>query len=436
MNRSIITNIRIIDGTGAEVIENGALVMKHDFDNYRNDIIEFVGDMRDFDINNYSESENNIQNLPGYTLLPGLINVHVHMDIEMPYLPYLVDKYGDSYRALVGFRRAAEALLCGVTTVRNVGGAGDFDIALRKAIDKNMIWGPRIIACGSPIAPHAGHGNTIPGTVMCTGEVEFMKAVRLNIEKNVDQIKLMFTGGLAGATEGLNDKQITDRELAAAIEVAHGANKKVAGHISYDEAARISTELGIDSVEHGYMLSYDTAKLMAEKGTYYVPTLCVSNSRELLEAHGAPEYTLKKFDESKETHKKSVVNAIKAGTKICTGTDLLPSDSIDGTNSTVREIELLVDAGMTPLEAIKAATYNGAELCGIEKVTGSLKKGMQGDLIIVEGKPDCKISDLRNIRLVVRGCRLVWSELPNMKLQRFHILPPLCKVEGGTFGKW
>jgi imidazolonepropionase-like amidohydrolase len=130
------------------------------------------------------------------------------------------------------------------------------------------------------------------------------------------------------------------------------------------------------------------------------------------------------------------VNAINAGVKICVGTDLLPSDPFNGTYPTIRETELLVDAGMTPLEAIKAATRNGAELCGLEKMTGSLKAGMHGDLIVVEGKPDENIADLRNLRLVAKGCRLVWAELPTLKQQRFQILPPNCKIEGGTFIKW
>ena len=436
MNRTIITNVRIIDGSGAPAIEKGAFVMNHDIDDYKKDIIEYVGQMSELDIKKYSDSSNNVLNLEGYTLLPGLFNVHAHLDLELPYLPYLVDTFGDSYRTLVGFRRAAEALMCGVTTIRNVGGAGDFDLALRKAVEKNLVWAPRIVACGSPIAPHAGHGSTVPGTILCTGEIEFMKAVRENIAKDVDQIKIMFTGGLAGATEGINDKQIMDNELKVCIEVAHGANKKVAGHISYDEAAKTAVEFGIDSVEHGYQLTYETAKMMAERDTYYVPTLCVSNCGDYLKKHGALQATIDKLGQAEKTHKKSVENAIKAGVKICVGSDLLPSDTFGGTNATVREIELLVEAGMTPLEAIKAGTANSAELCGLSDVTGLIKAGLQGDIIAVKGKPDKEISDLRNLKLVAKGCRLVWADVTDMKLERYHILPPGCKTEGGTFIKW
>jgi len=277
MNRTIMLNVRIIDGSGSHAIENGAFVMRHDVQNYKNDIIEYVGSMDHFALDKYSDSDNNVLDLPQYTVLPGLINVHAHLDLELPYLPYLVDKFGDSYRSLVGYRRAAEALNCGVTTVRNVGGAGDFDIALKKAVEKNLVWASRIVACGSAIAPHAGHGNTVPGTVLCSGKAEFLRAVRNNIEKDVDQIKLLYTGGLAGATENLNDMQITEEELATAIKAAHGAHRKVAAHLSFDEAIRTSVELGVDSVEHAYAMSIDTAKRMRENGTYLVPTLCVSN---------------------------------------------------------------------------------------------------------------------------------------------------------------
>lgn len=128
--------------------------------------------------------------------------------------------------------------------------------------------------------------------------------------------------------------------------------------------------------------------------------------------------------------------AHKHGVKICVGTDLLPSDPVDGTNATVREIELLVQCGLSPMEAIKAATSTGAELCGLQDVTGTLKPGLMGDFIVVEGKPDENISDLRKLRLVAKHCRLIWSTLPNLNVRRFSVLAPGYEMKGGTFCDW
>ncbi len=136
-------------------------------------------------------------------------------------------------------------------------------------------------------------------------------------------------------------------------------------------------------------------------------------------------------------HIASCRRAAEAGVTLCTGTDLLPSDPIGGTNPTTREAELLVEEiGLTPLEAIKAATYNGARLCGVEKVTDSLDAGKCVDYMIVVGKPDQNIRDLRNLRLVSPGCRLAWSTLPALVKDNFKILAPGVPCEGGVFKRW
>ena len=149
--------------------------------------------------------------------------------------------------------------------------------------------------------------------------------------------------------------QMTDDEVKAVVDVAHRAGKKCFAHLSNDKAIRQSVLLGVDSVEHGYTLSKETAELMAEHGTYYVPTISVSNSDDYLIAHGCPKHQVEKGREAARTHRQGVTFAKEAGVKICVGTDLLPSDPVDGTNATVREVELLVECGLTPMEAIKAA---------------------------------------------------------------------------------
>ena len=231
-------------------------------------------------------------------------------------------------------------------------------------------------------------------------------------------------------------QELTDEEVKAVVDVAHRAGKKCFAHLSNDKAIRQSVLLGVDSVEHGYTLSEETAKLMAEHGTYFVPTISVSSSDDYLLAHGCPAHQVEKGREAAKTHRQGVTWAHKHGVKICVGTDLLPSDPVDGTNATVREIELLVQCGLSPMEAIKAATSTGAELCGLQDVTGTLKPGLMGDFIVVEGKPDENISDLRKLRLVAKHCRLIWSTLPNLNVRRFSVLAPGYEMKGGTFCDW
>jgi imidazolonepropionase-like amidohydrolase len=176
---------------------------------------------------------------------------------------------------------------------------------------------------------------------------------------------------------------------------------------------------------------------MAARGTWYTPTLCVSHCDDYLKRLGVPDYTLRKQAAAAAEHIASCRRAAEAGVTICTGTDLLPSDEIDAAKATVREIELLVeDAGLTPLEPIRAATANGARLCGIDDVTGTLEAGKCGDFIIVAGRPDERIRDLRALRLVSKGCRLVWCDLPGLKKSNFNVTQPGVPCDGGVFRKW
>lgn len=440
MNKyTIIRNIRMIVGDGSPAIENAVLVL-HNAPEMADDRLIYCGAAEGFSMDMLKDGEigADLELRSGtYTVLPGLINSHAHLDLELPYLPYYLDKWGDSYRTMVIYRRASEALLCGVTTIRGVGVVGASELAVRDAINKGMVWGPKIVSCGCPLAPHAGHGYKTPGTIECSGKDEFIRELRKQLGKNVDQIKLMYTGGIAGAYEGTMDIQMTEEEVAACIEVAHNNSKKISAHLSNNAAIAQAVRIGMDGVEHAYTLSEETAKMMAEKGTYLTPTLVVSHCNDYLRKQGASEIQLKKQESASAEHIESIRRAYQAGVTFCTGTDLLPSDPIDGTNPTTREAELFVEEiGMTPLEAIKAATYNGAKLCGIDKQYGTLESGKLGDFIIVEGKPDENIRDLRNIRLISKGCRLVNSTLPEFDRLNFKILPPGIPCEGGVFKRW
>lgn len=229
---------------------------------------------------------------------------------------------------------------------------------------------------------------------------------------------------------------MTDEEIEAVVDVAHGAGRRVAAHLGGDKPIQEFVKLGGDSVEHAYHMEEETAWLMKEKGTFLVPTLSVTNCHDYLVGHGSPEFQVRKLDETGEAHSQSIGNAIRAGVTICVGTDLLPSDPIAGTNATVREMELLVKAGLTPMQAIKAATSNSAKLTDTIGFTGTLEAGKEGDFIAVKGKPDQNISDIRNLELVAKGCRLVRSDVPGLKLRRYSTVAPGMDLGGGTYLKW
>lgn len=430
MVKSFLENCRIVDGTGKAAIEKGLVVLDHE-----TTLLYYVGEA-DGPAAPVKQADDRTFNMQGYTVMPGLFNVHAHLTLVLPFTPYKVDQYAPGYWTMLLYRRAVEALNCGVTTVRCVADKHYSDIDVRNAINKKMLWGPRLIACGHMLIAHGGHSNHNVHSIECSGVPQFREASRNELKRGADFLKICLTGGFSGSNEGFADKQMTDDEVTAVVDVAHMAGKKVAVHIGGDKPIRDALRLGVDSIEHAYVMSEDTAKMMVEKDAFLVPTLAVTHAFSYLEAHGSPEYQVRKAREAAHTHWEAIQFAIKHNVKIATGTDLLPSDPLDGTNATVREVELLVEAGMTPLAAINAGTLNSAKLCGVDKVTGSLEAGKEADLIVVEGKPDQNISDLRNLKMVTRQSSLVWSKIPGFEKVNLKVTEPRLQAEGGTFKKW
>lgn len=435
-----LKNVRIVDGTGAPAIENGLLVYTSTVGEPESRGIVYVGPM-DEKVLAKADKSDRIMDLKGeYTVTPGLVNTHVHLDLQMPGAGFRLDPLGPAFRALKAYRRAAEALEVGVTTVRNVGGGDFFDVAIKNAVEKGMLNGPRVICCGWTLMAHGGHGSQDYGAIECTGPVEFAKNARLNLIAGCDCIKMGMTGGLEGAHEGLCDRQVTNEELEAVIWVAHQAGKKVAGHLSDDQTIYDSVSRGLDSVEHGYAMKERTVKLIAEKGKYYTPTLSVSSedSIDYMNKHGFPARNFAKADTAREGHWEAARLAHKYGVKVCVGTDMVPSDPVKrGCTATQLEMELLVEhAEFTPLEVIKAATSVGAELCGVDDITGTLKPGYEADICVVKGKPDQNIYDMRDIQMVIKGGGIIFSRIPGYECRNFGISCEGHIAEGGTFGNW
>ena len=423
-----LKNCRMVDGTAAPAIENAIVV----YDS-ATELITYAGPAEGApDISVADE----VLDCCGYTVLPGLFNVHAHMNLIMPFLPYRVDQHPAAYCSLMVYRRAIEALQCGVTSIRCMADRHYADIAVRNAINKKMLWGPNMVTCGNMMIAHNGHSNHNPHSVECTGYDEFLKQSRLMLKAGADFLKICLTGGMSGSSEGFRDKQMTDNEVRAVVEAAHMAGKKVAVHIGGDKPIQDAIRLGIDSIEHAYIMSDETAQMLKEADRWLVPTLSVTRTFDYLTSHGAPDYQVNKLREAADLHEESIKRAIKRDVKIAVGTDLLPSDPVYGTNATVYEIEMLVKAGMTPLKAINAATGNSAELCGLSGKTGTLVAGKLADIIIVEGKPDEDIHAMRNLKFVAKSGSLVWSKLSGYERQVLQAVPPTTECGGGTYRKW
>lgn len=407
MSKVFLTNCRLIDGTGSPAVEDAVLVYEEAKELVTDNRILYAGKKELCSLQ--PAEDDRVVDLTGYSILPGLINTHVHLysmgcgNLETPYI------------TLMYYRHLAEALFTGVTTMRSVGGSDNIDVNLRNAVENGMLWGARLITCGSPILPHAGHCFHTRGSVQCTGKDEFVKAVRDEMGKGVDQIKLMYSGGAGGNRyEGMYNKHIADEEGKAACDIAHMNGKIVSAHLSNDEAVCSAVRCGVDSVEHAYNINEKTASIMAEHDVFYVPTLAITDILKASEGYQAQisQPCIERLVKAHPRHMESASFAWKAGVrKICTGTDTIPSDMFDGTYATTYETELLTQIGLSPLEAIKAATSNGATLCGLSGVVGELKAGLVGDIIAVKGKPDIDIHDLRNLDLVIHDCRTVFSNI-------------------------
>jgi imidazolonepropionase-like amidohydrolase len=343
-----------------------------------------------------------VWDLDGAYLLPGLMNMHVHLGLV---LPGMTDLLGEvpAARALRMAENARAALRAGVTTVRLVGEYAQTDFAVRNAIERGRIEGPRIWTAGAPIICTGGHGHGPAGGLEADGPDELRKAVRSQLKLGADLIKIMISGGIAGQHETIDTAQLDPDEMRAVTTVAHGWGKKVAAHAGPAAVISEAIDAGIDCIEHGYFLTREVADKMVEHGTWLVPTIVVSRAREFYDKIGAPEWMVERALAAGERHFAALQTAIAAGVRIAMGTDMLPAEAFEGSNGTVRELEYMVEAGMSPLDTIRAATIRAAELLGVDHELGRPTPGMLADLIAVGRNPAEDISALADVRLVMKG---------------------------------
>jgi len=363
------------------------------------------------------------ENFPGATVkdlrdrfvLPGLIDSHVHLDSDKAGEEGLIEglTQGDPYFAYEAAVNARKTLDAGFTTVRNLGNYGGVTLALRDAIAAGKVVGPRILDAGMGISATAGHGDGANGiradiaehltqSNVCDGAEACRRAVRLEVRKGVDLIKIMTTGGVNSRISAGLGKQMFDDEAKALIETAHLYGKKVAVHAHGADGINLALKYGADSIEHGTLLDEEGIKLFLKSGAYYVPTLSTVNGyleRIAKDPNAYPPAVRAKIDWRISITGQALEKAFPRGVKIAFGTDA--GVSKHGRNAD--EFELMVKHGMPAAEAIKAATVNAADLLGLSKEVGTLEPGKQADLVAVSGNPLTDVTVLKRVSFVMKG---------------------------------
>ncbi len=349
----------------------------------------------------------------GTWLIPGLMNMHVHLGLILPG-KMKAELYNESEAALA-LRMAAsarDALQAGVTTIRLTGDTAHADLALMRAINKGQADGPRIFSSGESLTITAGHGSK-GAKRNYDGPDELVKAARTQISAGAKWIKILISGGIATAGGDLDAVLMTPAEIHAVIDAAHRFGVKVTAHSGSPTATSIAIDSGLDCVEHGYFLDRPTLKKMKEHGSWLVPTIVVSQpaTEPFFKAIGSPPWYLERRNSAGIAHWKALQMAIEEGVNIALGTDQLPHEPNDGTTATAREAQYYVEAGMTPLQALRSATIEPALLLEAEDEIGSLEEGKYADIVAIDNDPTEDIKALRNILLVMKGGKVYRNEL-------------------------
>ncbi len=347
----------------------------------------------------------------GKWLVPGLMNMHVHLGLKLPGTAGA--ELADETEAALALRMAENArksLHAGVTTVRLVGEDAHADLDLRNAIEQGYTEGPRIFTAGRMVGVTGGHGDPEKGN---DGPYEFRKATRAEIIAGADWIKIAISGGIATRGTGLGDAFMTPDEIEAVTDIAHRHGVKVAAHSGSPRATSDAVDAGIDCIEHGYFLTEVVLQKMKKKGTWYVPTIVVAQPATMpfFERIGSPPWYLARIEMAGKRHWNALKTAVQVGVRIALGTDQFPHEPNDGTISTVREAEYYVEAGMTPLQALRSGTIETATLLGAEDRLGTIEPGKLADIIAVDGDPSQDISALRTIRFVMKGGKVVRNDI-------------------------
>ena len=329
------------------------------------------------------EDADEIIDASGSFVAPGLIDAHVHLLMDGRPDPGTVVEESPTmlaYRAVASMRAALES---GVTTVRDLGSTGTLALDADTAVAEGLISGPRVVACGENVVMTGGHGHWFGREA--DGPAEVTKAAREQLKRGAEVVKCMATGGVLteGAVTGA--PELSESEIAALVDAAGAKNVPTAAHAHGAQGIKNATRAGISSIEHGTFMDREAADLMAERGTYWVPTAKALHG--IVDAGvdaGIPSWAVEKGEEAAEAFESSFECALDAGVPIAMGTDAGTPFNFHG--DIPEELALMVEYGLTPDHALEAATVNSADLLGLSEV-GLVEKGFRADLVVLESNP-------------------------------------------------
>jgi imidazolonepropionase-like amidohydrolase len=395
MNRPLIFKVgQLIDGSGTPPLKQAFARIEHGQ-------IRAVGLQSEL---GQPEAGIQIIEAPDSTLMPGMIDTHVHIaysgSLESGAFRAEASEMSYPLLALRAARYARQSLEWGFTALRDLNAPGGVAIDLARAIDAGHVVGSRIQACGLGLSVTGGHmdkggwGDHVhleAMTAVADSPDQFRARVREQVKRGAGCIKINLCGGTFRDWSAPWKQEMTDAEIVASIDEAHRLERRVAAHTSGGPSITFAVRAGLDSVEHGRWLDQECVEAMAEHGCFYVPTLLVQENHfeHPWEIQGAGPNSIRWLELGREAMWQSLELARKAGVKIATGTDagfMLPHGSVNA-----RELELLARGGLTPLEAITAATHTAAQLLDLDQL-GRVAAGFGADLVLVDGDP---LSDLK-----------------------------------------
>jgi len=402
---------RLFDGKSSSLLQNGVVIV-------RGDKIVDAGS------NLPLPSGAQVIDLGDATISPGFMDAHTHLTADysgnynerrLQELDLNVSE--QAIRATMFARATVEA---GFTTVRDLGSrfvaSREFvDVALRNSINKGTIVGPRMLVATKGIGATGGHFDPTSGfrdfligrepdytDGIANGPDEIRKAVRFEVKNGADVIKAAVSGGVLSLADEVDTPQLTPAEMVALVDESHRLRRKVAVHCHGDQAAREAIEAGVDSIEHGSFMKPETLAMMKKKGTYLTPTLMASEWI-MGKLANYPAALQEKAKAAFNARSEMFRNAVKMGVKISFGTDA----AVYPHGENAKEFKLMVDLGMSPIDALKSATTNDAELFGVAQKLGTLEKGKLADVIAVPGDPTTDITATARVSFVMKEGKII-----------------------------